>query len=46
MIGPRAAPLTVRWYFDPVILGAHELWLELHRLVADYDGLVQVARSS
>jgi hypothetical protein len=42
MIGPHAAPLTVRWYFDPVILGAHELWLELHRLVADYDGLVQV----
>jgi len=41
-LGPSAAPLTVRWYLDPVIPGALELWLELHRLIADYDGLVQV----
>lgn len=41
-IGPAQAPLQIRWYLDPVMPGAHDFWLESHRLVADYGGDVRI----
>ena len=41
-LGPAAAPLEIRFYLDPVVPGAHELWTELQRLIADLEGAVRI----
>ncbi len=43
VVGPSAAPVQVRWFFDPVLGGNLNLWFALRRLIGDLDGEVALA---
>jgi len=40
VLGPRNAPVQVRWFFDPVLGGNLNLWFAIRRLTGDLEGEV------